>query len=99
MTEKVPFIRLLLMFILCQIQALWLLRRVLVEHCGSSEWRRTVGTQLLALIGRLWLETHLWDPALRPHQNVAVAVPLDEEVGKFHSIFLGDNLRFTLATG
>ncbi|KAJ2946601.1 hypothetical protein O0L34_g12657 [Tuta absoluta] len=63
-----------------QIQALWLLRRVLVEHCGPPEWRRTVGAQLLALIGRLWLETHTWDPALRPHQHAIVAAPLEEEI-------------------
>lgn len=82
MIEKLTLSTRLPTFTFCQIQALWLLRRVLVEHCGSSEWRRTVGTQLLALIGRLWLETHSWDPALRPHQNVIIAVPLDEEVGK-----------------
>ncbi|XP_049884481.1 probable E3 ubiquitin-protein ligase HERC2 isoform X2 [Pectinophora gossypiella] len=62
-----------------QIQALWLLRRVLVEHCGSAEWRRTVGAQLLALIGRLWLETHAWDPALR-HHHAFVVSSLEEEV-------------------
>ncbi|KAL0895990.1 hypothetical protein ABMA27_011981 [Loxostege sticticalis] len=61
-----------------QIQSLWLLRRVLVEHSGSSEWRRTVGAQLLALIGRLWLETHSCDPALRP-QQYALGVTNDEE--------------------
>ncbi|KAI5642407.1 regulator of chromosome condensation (RCC1) repeat domain-containing protein [Phthorimaea operculella] len=63
-----------------QIQALWLLRRVLIEHCGPPEWRRTVGAQLLALIGRLWLETHAWDPALRPHQHAIVAAPSEEEI-------------------
>ncbi|XP_028033518.1 probable E3 ubiquitin-protein ligase HERC2 [Bombyx mandarina] len=61
-----------------QIQSLWLLRRVLVEHSGSPEWRRTVAAQLLALIGRLWLETHSWDPALRLNQQ-AFAVHNDEE--------------------
>ncbi|XP_052754599.1 probable E3 ubiquitin-protein ligase HERC2 isoform X2 [Galleria mellonella] len=61
-----------------QIQSLWLLRRVLVEHNGPNEWRRTVGAQLLALIGRLWLETHASDPALRPNHN-AVAAGADEE--------------------
>ncbi|KAJ0180993.1 hypothetical protein K1T71_003078 [Dendrolimus kikuchii] len=61
-----------------QIQSLWLLRRVLVEHNGPAEWRRTVGAQLLALIGRLWLETHAWDPALRPN-HYALGSNIDEE--------------------
>ncbi|CAB3257193.1 unnamed protein product [Arctia plantaginis] len=61
-----------------QIQSLWLLRRVLVEHIGAAEWRRTVGAQLLALIGRLWLETHSWDPAFK-HNHHAIAVNTDEE--------------------
>ncbi|CAH0405793.1 unnamed protein product [Chilo suppressalis] len=61
-----------------QIQSLWLLRRVLVEHTGSSEWRRTIVAQMLALIGRLWLETHSGDPALRPY-HYALAAPNDEE--------------------
>ncbi|CAB3255423.1 unnamed protein product [Arctia plantaginis] len=61
-----------------QIQSLWLLRRVLVEHNGAAEWRRTVGAQLLALIGRLWLETHSWDPAFK-HNHHAIAVNTDEE--------------------
>lgn len=64
-----------------QIQSLWLLRRVLVEHNGSGEWRRTVGTQLIALIGRLWLETHPWDPALRPNHQLYVNNTDEEEVG------------------
>ncbi|KAG6464463.1 hypothetical protein O3G_MSEX014531 [Manduca sexta] len=63
-----------------QIQSLWLLRRVLVEHSGHVEWRRTVGAQLLALIGRLWLETHPWDPALRPHHNVLTPGTDEEEI-------------------
>lgn len=63
---------------LFQIQSLWLLRRVLVEHSGSVEWRRTVGAQLLALIGRLWLETHGSDPALKPN-HLAISPNTDEE--------------------
>lgn len=55
---------------------------MLVEHNGAAEWRRTVGAQLLALIGRLWLETHSWDPAFK-HNHHAIAVNTDEEeVGK-----------------
>ncbi|XP_072935158.1 probable E3 ubiquitin-protein ligase HERC2 [Epargyreus clarus] len=50
-----------------QIQAVWLLRRILCEHNGPPEWRRTVCAQLLALAGRLGLETHPGDPALRPY--------------------------------
>ncbi|XP_047031157.1 probable E3 ubiquitin-protein ligase HERC2 [Helicoverpa zea] len=61
-----------------QIQSLWLLRRILVEHNGPPEWRRTVGAQLLALIGRLWLETHSWDPALKPNHQ-AIGSNTDEE--------------------
>ncbi|XP_022827451.1 probable E3 ubiquitin-protein ligase HERC2 [Spodoptera litura] len=61
-----------------QIQSLWLLRRVLVEHTGPPEWRRTVGAQLLALIGRLWLETHSWDPAFKPNYQ-AITNNTDEE--------------------
>ncbi|KAL4709830.1 hypothetical protein ACJJTC_001284, partial [Scirpophaga incertulas] len=63
-----------------QIQALWLLRGVLVEHSGSNEWRRTVVAQLLALIGRLWLETHSFDPALRPHYYSLPSSAEEEEV-------------------
>ncbi|XP_013183359.2 probable E3 ubiquitin-protein ligase HERC2 [Amyelois transitella] len=63
-----------------QIQSLWLLRRVLVEHSGPVEWRRTVGAQLLALIGRLWLETHSSDPALRPNHLVVTPHTDEEEV-------------------
>lgn len=65
-----------------QIQALWLLRRVLVEHNGASEWRHTVGAQLLALIGRVWLETHALDPALKLNHNVLPPNADEEEVGK-----------------
>ncbi|XP_045542472.1 probable E3 ubiquitin-protein ligase HERC2 [Papilio machaon] len=60
-----------------QIQCIWLLKRVLLEHSGPVEWRRTVATQLLALVGRLWLETHPADPALRPTQ--AIFTGNDEE--------------------
>nr|XP_026484631.1 probable E3 ubiquitin-protein ligase HERC2 isoform X1 [Vanessa tameamea] len=65
-----------------QIQALWLLRRVLTEHTGPAEWRRTVAAQLIALAGRLWLETHVADPALRAYTHaVTVGCPaaIDEE--------------------
>ncbi|CAH0722311.1 unnamed protein product, partial [Brenthis ino] len=65
-----------------QIQSLWLLRRVLAEHAGATEWRRTVTAQLIALAGRLWLETHAADPALRPHAHAHTAgtpVSIDEE--------------------
>ncbi|CAG9575570.1 unnamed protein product [Danaus chrysippus] len=64
-----------------QIQALWLLRRVLKEHTGSGEWRRTVTAQLIALAGRLWLETHAADPTLRANiQNAGgCPSPVDEE--------------------
>lgn len=65
-----------------QIQSLWLLRRVLVEHTGPPEWRRTVAAQLLALIGRLWLETHLWDPAFKPNHQAVGNSTDEEEVGK-----------------
>lgn len=67
-----------------QIQSLWLLRRVLGEHVGPVEWRKTVCAQLLALIGRLWLETHGADPALRP-QHAAPSTILEEEVGKIQT--------------
>ncbi|KPJ06671.1 putative E3 ubiquitin-protein ligase HERC2 [Papilio machaon] len=60
-----------------QIQCIWLLKRVLLEQSGPVEWRRTVATQLLALVGRLWLETHPADPALRPTQ--AIFTGNDEE--------------------
>ncbi|XP_068628740.1 probable E3 ubiquitin-protein ligase HERC2 [Battus philenor] len=60
-----------------QIQSVWFLRRVLVEHNGAPEWRKTVTAQLLALVGRLWLETHVADPALRP--NYLMFVTGDEE--------------------
>ncbi|CAH2243797.1 jg12710 [Pararge aegeria aegeria] len=65
-----------------QIQSLWLLRRVLAEHTGTLEWRRTVTAQLIALTGRLWLETHVADPALRVHPYSPIAltsINLDEE--------------------
>lgn len=65
-----------------QIQSLWLLRRVLIEHTGPPEWRRTVGAQLLALIGRLWLETHSWDPAFKPNYQAITNNTDEEEVGK-----------------
>lgn len=69
-------------FAFLQIQALWVLRRVLVEHAGPAEWRATVGAQLVALVGRLWLETHAMDPVLRLNYNM-LAPPLDdEEVGQ-----------------
>ncbi|XP_048005438.1 probable E3 ubiquitin-protein ligase HERC2 [Leguminivora glycinivorella] len=60
-----------------QIQCIWLLRRVLAEHTGPEEWRHTVSAQLIALTGRLWLETHPADPALR--QTLAASYPCDEE--------------------
>ncbi|XP_045760290.1 probable E3 ubiquitin-protein ligase HERC2 isoform X8 [Maniola jurtina] len=65
-----------------QIQSLWLLRRVLAEHTGTLEWRRTVTAQLIALTGRLWLETHVADPALRAHTHALTAltsINIDEE--------------------
>ncbi|XP_041973907.1 probable E3 ubiquitin-protein ligase HERC2 [Aricia agestis] len=65
-----------------QIQALWLLRRVLCEHNGPSDWRRTVAAQLIALAGRLWLETHAYDPALRAHAHTITTTVInngDEE--------------------
>lgn len=71
-----------------QIQSLWLLRRVLVEHSGSPEWRRTVAAQLLALIGRLWLETHSWDPALRLNQQAFAVHNDEEEIGKCDYLLL-----------
>ncbi|CAH2068345.1 unnamed protein product, partial [Iphiclides podalirius] len=64
-----------------QIQAIWLLNRVLVEHNGSPDWRKTVTAQLLALVGRLWLETHAADPALRPNHLMIVAGD-EEEIAK-----------------
>ncbi|CAK1599489.1 unnamed protein product [Parnassius mnemosyne] len=60
-----------------QIQSIWLLKHVLMEHNGAAEWRKTVAAQLLALVGRLWLETHVADPALRP--NHLMVVTGDEE--------------------
>ncbi|CAG4926206.1 unnamed protein product [Colias eurytheme] len=64
-----------------QIQSVWLLHRVLGEHVGAVEWRRTVSAQLAALAGRLWLETHGADPALRPHAHPLAPLPhhVDEE--------------------
>ncbi|XP_038209104.1 probable E3 ubiquitin-protein ligase HERC2 [Zerene cesonia] len=64
-----------------QIQSVWLLHRVLGEHTGAVEWRRTVSAQLAALAGRLWLETHAADPALRPHALPLAPLPhhVDEE--------------------
>lgn len=70
-----------------QIQALWLLRRVLAEHTGTLEWRRTVTAQLVALTGRLWLETHVADPALRAQTHTLTALTSmnidEEEVGMY----------------
>ncbi|KAG7303974.1 hypothetical protein JYU34_010894 [Plutella xylostella] len=63
-----------------QIQIIWFLRRILLEHNGPKEWRRTVGSQLLALIGRLWLETHPSDPALRPNQQAFSPMADEEEI-------------------
>lgn len=75
------------MFIVtAQIQSLWLLRRVLAEHGGAAEWRRTVAAQLLALAGRLWLETHAADPALRAHAHAPALTPVcveEEEIGEY----------------
>ncbi|XP_022131000.2 probable E3 ubiquitin-protein ligase HERC2 [Pieris rapae] len=63
-----------------QIQALWLLRSVLSEHNGPIEWRRTVSAQLIALAGRLWLETHAADPALRISSHYTqMPAHIDEE--------------------
>ncbi|XP_048481969.1 probable E3 ubiquitin-protein ligase HERC2 [Plutella xylostella] len=63
-----------------QIQIIWFLRRILLEHNGPKEWRRTAGSQLLALIGRLWLETHPSDPALRPNQQAFSPMADEEEI-------------------
>lgn len=63
-----------------KIQSIWLLRRALAEHTGPEEWRATVAAQLVALAGRLWLETHPNDPALRQ----AAVVSDDDEIGMIH---------------
>lgn len=60
-----------------QLQIVWLLRRVLKEHRGPEDWRKSVCRQFLALIGRLWLETHPGDPALKPQYKINCSV--DEE--------------------
>lgn len=64
-----------------QIQALWFLEKVLIEHTGPIEWRRTVCAQLLALLGRMWMETHPIDPGLRSH-NVPPITSDEQVVGK-----------------
>lgn len=51
-----------------------------MEHNGPVEWRRTVSAQLMALVGRLWMETHPADPALKPHLNISSNSD-EEEVG------------------
>lgn len=59
---------------------------MLTEHTGTAEWRRTVTAQLIALAGRLWLETHVTDPALRANIHTFTAAYVasidEEEVGK-----------------